>query len=93
MAAASLGQAHRARLPGGERVVVKVQRPGIHDLVHTDLSALAVVARWAMQLRFIARRANVPALLDEFSVVLWEELDYTREADNVETFRRMFAQR
>ena len=91
VAAASLGQAHRARLPGGESVIVKVQRPGIHTLVHTDLSALAVVARWAMHLRFIARRANVPALLDEFSAVLWEELDYTREADNAETFAQMFA--
>jgi predicted unusual protein kinase regulating ubiquinone biosynthesis (AarF/ABC1/UbiB family) len=91
VAAASLGQAHRARLPNGESVVVKVQRPGIHTLVHTDLSALAVVARWAMHLRFIARRANVPALLDEFSAVLWEELDYTREADNAETFAQMFA--
>ncbi len=68
-----------------------MQRPGIHALVHTDLSALAVVARWAMHLRFIARRANVPALLDEFSAVLWEELDYTREADNADTFAQMFA--
>jgi predicted unusual protein kinase regulating ubiquinone biosynthesis (AarF/ABC1/UbiB family) len=91
VAAASLGQAHRARLPNGERVIVKVQRPGIHTLVHTDLSALAVVARWAMRLPFIARRANVPALLDEFSAVLWEELDYTREADHADTFARMFA--
>ncbi len=91
VAAASLGQAHRARLPNGDRVIVKVQRPGIHALVHTDLSALAVVAGWAMHLRFIARRANVPALLDEFSAVLWEELDYTREADNAETFAQMFA--
>ncbi len=91
VAAASLGQAHRARLPDGERVIVKVQRPGIRTLVHTDLAALAVVARWSMHLGFIARRANVPALLDEFSEVLWEELDYAREADNVETFAQMFA--
>lgn len=91
VAAASLGQAHRARLPQGDRVVVKVQRPGIHALVHTDLEALRVVARWAMHLPFIAHRANVPALLDEFSVVLWEELDYRLEADNVEAFGRMFA--
>jgi predicted unusual protein kinase regulating ubiquinone biosynthesis (AarF/ABC1/UbiB family) len=91
VAAASLGQAHCARLPNAERVIVKVQRPGIRTLVHTDLSALAVVARWAMYIRFIARRANVPALLDEFSAVLWEELDYTREADNADLFAQMFA--
>lgn len=91
IAAASLGQAHRARLPDGERVVVKVQRPGIQRLVVTDLKALSVVARWAMRIPFVARRANVPALLDEFSAVLLEELDYTHEADNAETFARMFA--
>jgi len=91
VAAASLGQAHRARLPEGDRVVVKVQRPGIQALVHTDLEALRVVARWAMRLPFIARRVDVPALLDEFSGVLWEELDYRLEADNVEAFGRMFA--
>ncbi|GIV81205.1 MAG: hypothetical protein KatS3mg051_0559 [Anaerolineae bacterium] len=91
IAAASLGQAHRARLPEGDRVVVKVQRPGIQRLVVTDLKALSVVARWAMHIPFVARRANVPALLDEFSAVLFEELDYAHEADNAETFARMFA--
>lgn len=91
IAAASLGQAHRARLPEGDRVVVKVQRPGIQRLVVTDLKALRVVARWAMRIPFVARRANVPALLDEFSAVLLEELDYTHEADNAEAFARMFA--
>src|SRR5690554_1860068 len=91
VAAASLGQAHRARLPGGDRVVVKVLRPGIHSLVATDLKALAVVAGWAMKFRFIARRADVPALLDEFSVVLWDELDYRQEAQNAARFHAMFA--
>jgi predicted unusual protein kinase regulating ubiquinone biosynthesis (AarF/ABC1/UbiB family) len=91
VAAASLGQAHRAQLPGGARVIVKVQRPGIHTLVRTDLAAPAVVARWAMRLPFIAHRANVPALLGEFSAVLWEELDYAREAEHAETFASMFA--
>jgi predicted unusual protein kinase regulating ubiquinone biosynthesis (AarF/ABC1/UbiB family) len=91
VAAASLGQAHRARLPTGEQVVVKVQRPGIRNLVHTDLSAMSVVAGWAMKFPFIAHRARIPDLLDEFSAVLWEELDYAHEADNAETFARMFA--
>jgi predicted unusual protein kinase regulating ubiquinone biosynthesis (AarF/ABC1/UbiB family) len=91
VAAASLGQAHRAQLPDGERVVVKIQRPGIETLVNTDLRALKVVAGWLMRFRFIARRANVPALLDEFSRVLWEELNYLVEAEHVERFRHMFA--
>ncbi|MFZ0548805.1 MAG: AarF/UbiB family protein [Candidatus Promineifilaceae bacterium] len=95
LAAASLGQAHRARLhsDNGHQpdVVVKVQRPGIADIVQTDLSALRVVARWAMRYKPIRRRADVPALLEEFSATLWEELDYHLEADNAEHFARMFA--
>lgn len=91
VAAASLGQAHRARLRGGERVVIKVQRPGIETLVYTDLSALDVVARFAMRFGFIRRRANVPLLLEEFARVLWEELDYLHEADNADRFAELFA--
>ncbi|NDJ75315.1 MAG: AarF/ABC1/UbiB kinase family protein [Chloroflexi bacterium] len=90
VAAASLGQVHKAGLPDGTKVVVKIQRPGIETLVHTDLKALDVVAGWLMRFRFIARRADVPALLQEFSVVMWEELDYRQEADNVERFHTMF---
>ncbi len=91
VAAASFGQVHRAQLPTGERVVVKVQRPQLSDLVHTDLSALEFVARLAMHYGPIRRRADVPALLDEFSRVLWEELDYIAEADHALMFGSMFS--
>jgi predicted unusual protein kinase regulating ubiquinone biosynthesis (AarF/ABC1/UbiB family) len=90
-AAASLGQVYRARLHSGEEVIVKVQRPGIEDLVATDLAALRVVARWAMRYRPIRRRADVPALLEEFARTLWEELDYLAEAANAERFGELFA--
>lgn len=90
VAAASFGQVHRAQLHSGDRVVVKVQRPNITDIVQTDLLALRFVARLAMRYKPIRRRANVPDLLDEFSRVLWEELDYRQEADNALTFNSMF---
>ncbi|GAB4568716.1 MAG: AarF/ABC1/UbiB kinase family protein [Anaerolineae bacterium] len=95
IAAASLGQAYRAQLVDedgrpGQRVIVKVQRPGIARIVYTDLQALDVVARLAMRFRFIARRANVPLLLEEFARVLWEELDYEQEARNAERFAELF---
>ena len=100
LAAASLGQAHRARLATAagetaqtESVVVKVQRPNIENIVSTDLSALRVVARWAMRYRPIRRRADVPALMDEFATTMWEELDYVSEAANAERFAEMFADR
>lgn len=102
LAAASLGQVHRAWLrshhnsgdgePGrGPAVVVKVQRPGIVQTVQTDLAALRVVARWMMRYKPIRRRADMPALLEEFARTLWEELDYELEADNAERFAEMFA--
>jgi predicted unusual protein kinase regulating ubiquinone biosynthesis (AarF/ABC1/UbiB family) len=90
VAAASFGQVHRAQLPNGDRVVVKVQRPNINDIVQTDLASLKVVARLAMRYGPIRRRANVPALLDEFARVLWEELDYRKEADHAMIFGSMF---
>jgi predicted unusual protein kinase regulating ubiquinone biosynthesis (AarF/ABC1/UbiB family) len=96
LAAASLGQAHRAHLLGDgqtapQKVVVKVQRPGIEAVVRTDLAALRVVARWAMRYKPIRRRANVPALMEEFARTLWEELDYRAEAANAERFAKLFA--
>ncbi len=98
LAAASLGQVHRAwlraRRPGnGEHipVVIKVQRPDIVRVVQTDLAALRVVARWVQRYRPVGRRANVPALLEEFARTLWEELDYVAEAENALRFAEMFA--
>lgn len=100
LAAASLGQVHRAWLnelddDGTEEseraVVVKVQRPGIERLVQTDLAALRVVARWIMRYRPIRRRVDMPALLEEFAQTLWEELDYVLEAANAVRFAEMFA--
>ena len=96
LAAASLGQAHRAWLYGqggklGDAVVIKIQRPNIEQIVRTDLSALNVVARWIQRYRPIGRRANVPALMREFANILWEELDYVSEADNAERFAQIHA--
>ncbi|HSH04449.1 MAG TPA: AarF/UbiB family protein [Anaerolineae bacterium] len=97
LAAASLGQTYRAWLQDGsdedERgVVIKVQRPGIENTVRIDLDALRIVARWLMRYRPIARRANVPDLMEEFAETLLEELDYRQEANNAERFTAMFAE-
>lgn len=90
LAAASLGQTHRAWLfPNngqnelGDAVVIKIQRPNIDKIVQTDLSALRIVARWVMRYQPIRKRANVPALMEEFGETLWEELDYRAEVKNL----------
>jgi predicted unusual protein kinase regulating ubiquinone biosynthesis (AarF/ABC1/UbiB family) len=90
VAAASLGQVYRAKLKNGERVVVKVQRPGIREVCYTDLAALKVIGGYAMHIRYIARRANVPSLVDEFGRVLLQELSYEHEAQNAARFAEMF---
>jgi predicted unusual protein kinase regulating ubiquinone biosynthesis (AarF/ABC1/UbiB family) len=99
MAAASIGQVHRARLCAlsGEvlppPVVVKVQRPNIETIIKIDLDALRVVGNWVQRYRPIRKRANVPALLNEFSRSLYEEIDYMTEGKNAETFAANFANR
>lgn len=92
LASASLGQVHRAKLPDGEAVVVKVQRPGIEDIIRVDLAALQVAVGWLKRFKVITRRADLKALLSEFSSTLWAELDYLAEARNARAFGDMFAQ-
>ena len=96
LAAASLGQVHRAKLKVQQEadfrdVVIKVQRPHIASIVEVDLSALRRVGSWLMRYRPIREHADVPALLKEFSTTLYEEIDYEQEADNAETFYQNFA--
>ncbi len=91
LASASLGQVHRARLPQGDSVVVKVQRPGIRDLIRVDLEALETVVGWIKRYPPINRRADLDALLEEFSHTLWQEVDYLAEAQNAHRFGAMFA--
>ncbi|WP_164234118.1 ABC1 kinase family protein [Microbacterium hydrocarbonoxydans] len=98
VAAASLGQVHRARLSaldaadtGLEDVVVKVQRPGIDEIVAVDLAALRRVAGWLRRVRVVADRVDAPALVEEFATTSLQEIDYLHEAANAERFAENFA--
>jgi predicted unusual protein kinase regulating ubiquinone biosynthesis (AarF/ABC1/UbiB family) len=74
-------------------VVVKAQRPNIEQIVETDLAALRIVSRWIHYYPPIRRRVDSPALLEEFSRSLYEEIDYLLEGKNAETFAANFAGR
>ncbi|MDQ1077166.1 putative unusual protein kinase regulating ubiquinone biosynthesis (AarF/ABC1/UbiB family) [Microbacterium testaceum] len=98
LAAASLGQAHRATLTeamaeesGLRDVVVKVQRPGIDRIVDVDLRALRKVGRWLSKVSIVSDRVDMPALVEEFAVTSLEEIDYLHEAANSERFAADFA--
>jgi predicted unusual protein kinase regulating ubiquinone biosynthesis (AarF/ABC1/UbiB family) len=90
LAAASLGQVHRATLFTGEEVVVKVLRPDIEQIVKIDLAAMATAIGWLKYWKTVSKRADVVALLKEFSTTLYEELDYVAEAENAMRFAEMF---
>ncbi|MFP3464617.1 ABC1 kinase family protein [Leifsonia sp. SIMBA_070] len=97
VAAASLGQAHRALLTpetaaeaGMEAVVIKVQRPGIDAIVDVDLAALRRVGRWLSHVRLVSDRVDAPALVEEFAATSLQEIDYLHEAANSERFAEEF---
>ncbi|MGZ4501807.1 MAG: ABC1 kinase family protein [Nocardioidaceae bacterium] len=89
LAAASLGQVHRATLRDGREVVVKVQRPGIRAQVLEDMEVLADIAEFVDAHTELGRRYALGDLLEEFRRSLVDELDYRREADNLTTMRGM----
>ena len=91
LASASLGQAHRATLHGGATVAIKVQRPGVEELIEVDLQAVLTVVRWARRLPAVERRVDLLALYGELARTTREELDYLLEADHAERFARNFA--
>src|SRR6476646_4642959 len=84
VAAASLGQVHRAALRDGRRVAVKVQRPGIREVIVKDLEALAEIATFADLHTVVGRRFGFATMLEEFRKTLMRELDYRMEARNLE---------
>ncbi|HVM68269.1 MAG TPA: AarF/ABC1/UbiB kinase family protein [Gaiellaceae bacterium] len=91
IAAASIGQVHRAELPNGEHVVVKVQRPDAPRQIESDLGLLYQAARLIKERVRSLDFIDAHALVDEFARSIRQELDYGLEARNAETFRRNFA--
>lgn len=88
LAAASIGQVHRARLPTGEEVVVKVQYPGVDRAIRSDLRfTQGLVSMGAV----FFKNTDSAAMVEEVKARLLDELDYRLEADNQERFAAIWA--
>lgn len=90
LAAASLGQVHRAQLYSGEDVVVKIQRPSLKKLFEIDLSILKGIARYFQQHPEWGKGRDWMGIYGECCRILWEEIEYLNEGRNADTFRRNF---
>lgn len=90
LAAASLGQVHRAQLHSGEEVVVKVQRPGLKRLFTIDLAILRGIAQYFQNHPYWGKGRDWIGIYEECCRILWEEIDYLNEGRNADTFRRNF---
>ena len=94
IAAASLAQVHRAMLPDGTEVAVKVRRPDVGQLINRDLDAMDYGLRW-LRRSFPRRlqRTNLRAFFDEFRRYTLQELDFSHEGEVIDRFRANFASR
>jgi predicted unusual protein kinase regulating ubiquinone biosynthesis (AarF/ABC1/UbiB family) len=90
LAAASLGQVHKAKLTSGEEVVVKIQRPGLKKLFTIDLAILQKITQYFQNHPKWGKGRDWNGIYDECCKILWLEADYLHEGRNADTFRRNF---
>ena len=88
ISAASLGQVHRGVLNNGQKVAVKVQRPGLREQITLDLYIVRNIAAW-LNSNIGLIRSDLVALIDELGRRVFEEMDYLNEATNAEKFAEL----
>ncbi len=90
LASASLGQVHKALLHSGEEVVIKVQRPGLQQLFDLDFQVLHRLIKFGNRFLPGFRKYKLEAVYQEFTALLYSEIDYIHEGKNAERFRNNF---
>lgn len=90
IASASIAQVHKAILPSGEKVVVKVQRPGIQKIIETDIDLLYIIARLIEKNIPDSKIMSPIGIISEFDKAIKKEIDFTIEANNSQKFAQNF---
>lgn len=80
---ASIGQVHKATLVNGKEVAIKIQKPGVEELVKTDLTIMKFLANKINQFIRKSKIYNLPAIVNEFERSILKELDYEQELNNI----------
>lgn len=93
LAAASIGQVHRAVLKDGTIVAIKIQRPNIRETIETDILIIEHMAKRYEKVNPAVRPYNLSAMVDDFSRMIKKELNFISEGKNADIFRRNFAKK
>jgi len=91
IAAATIAQVHEATMHDGHQVAVKVQRPGLKEIISTDIAALTYLVSLGEKLFPKLRAFDLPVVVREFAITLIRETDFNREARSMLTFRKSLA--
>ena len=90
LASASVAQVHSAVLPNGEKVVVKVIRPGIERIIEQDIELMLSIAKWLENNTLDGRRMKLTEIVSDYKITIFDELNLQREAANASMLRRNF---
>jgi len=91
LAAASIGQVHYAELKDGRQAAIKVKRPGVEEIIETDIEILFDIAQFAQKHTSLGETYDLIGLVEEFQESLQKELDYVAEGKNAELFNKNFS--
>ncbi len=86
LGSASIGQVHKAILKNGDKVAIKIQKPGVEELIHKDINIMRFLAKRIDEYMPQFRNYNLPGIVDEFERSILKEIDYTQEAMNIMRF-------
>jgi ubiquinone biosynthesis protein len=90
LGSASIGQVHKAVLKNGDKVAVKVQKPGVEEIIHKDITIMRFLAKRINDYMPRMRMYNLPRIVDEFERSILKEIDYNQEAINIIRFDNNF---